>query len=155
MEKLSAPGLILYVFTVTFASVDWAESLRTEWYSTMWGFLFVASQGLTALSFVIAAAALLGRREPMRRILRPSHFHDLGKLLLMAVMLWAYFAFSQLLIVWSGDLPHEISWYLPRSKTSWGWVGVALILFEFVLPFLLLLSAPLKRSGIACFRWSP
>jgi len=145
LGKLSAAGLILYVFTVTFASVDWAESLRTEWYSTMWGFLFVASQALTALSFVIAVAANLVNRDPMRHVLRPSHFHDLGKLLLMAVMLWAYFAFSQFLIVWAGDLTQEISWYLPRMKTSWGWVGTALILFEFVVPFLLLLSMPLKR----------
>jgi hypothetical protein len=146
LGKLSAIGLILYVFTVTFASVDWAESLRTEWYSTMWGFLFVASQALTALSFVIATAAMLKKREPMRSVLRPAHFHDLGKLLLMAVMIWAYFAFSQFLIVWAGDLTHEISWYLPRMKTSWGWIGVALILVEFVIPFLLLLSMPLKRN---------
>lgn len=146
LVKVSAAGLILYVFTVTFASVDWAESLRTDWYSTMWGFLFVASQALTALSFVIATAAMLIKREPMRHVLKPAHFHDLGKLLLMAVMIWAYFAFSQFLIVWAGDLRHEITWYLPRMKTSWGWIGVVLILFEFVVPFLLLLSMPLKRN---------
>lgn len=136
LEALSAAGLILYVFTVTFAALDWAQSLRTHWYSTMWGFLFVASQGLTALAFITGTAAILSRREPMRYVLRPSHFHDLGKLLLMAVMLWSYFAFSQLLIVWAGDLTQEIPWYLPRFQTSWGWLGVALILFEFVLPFL-------------------
>ncbi len=74
---------------------------------------------------------LLGQREPMSRVLKPSHFHDLGKLLLMMVMLWAYFSFSQLLIVWVGDLPHEISFYLPRFATSWGWLGVALIVVQF------------------------
>jgi hypothetical protein len=146
-DKVSAVGLIVYVFTVTLASVDWAESLRTQWYSTMWGFLFVVSQGLTALSFTIVVAAWLRRGEPMRHVLRPSHFHDLGKLLLMSVMLWAYFSFSQLLIVWAGNLAHEIPWYLPRFKTSWGWVGVALIVLEFVLPFMLLLSMPLKRNA--------
>lgn len=147
LAALSAPGLIVYTFTITFASVDWAESLQTDWYSTMWGFLFVAGEGLTALSFVIIAMAILSRRGPMSRVLKPDHFHDLGKLLLMMVMIWAYFSFSQLLIVWSGNLTDEIPWYLPRFKTSWGWVGVALIVAQFLIPFLLLLNRPLKRNA--------
>ncbi|MBZ5603736.1 MAG: hypothetical protein LAO79_15655 [Acidobacteriia bacterium] len=146
LAMISAPGLILYVFTVTFASTDWAESLMDHWYSTIWGFLFVVSQGLTALCFAIILMALLSRRSPMSEVVRPRHFHDLGKLLLMFVMLWAYLAYSQLLIVWAGDLSDEIPWYLPRWSTSWGWVGAALIVFQFVIPFLLLLSRPLKRS---------
>jgi hypothetical protein len=146
LAAISAPGLILYVFTVTFAAIDWAESLETDWFSTMWGFLFVASQGLAAFSFVIIVLALLSRREPLSGALRESHFHDLGKLLLTFVMLWAYFAFSQLLIVWSGNLSDEIPWYLRRLATSWGWLGVMLILFQFIVPFLLLLSKPLKRN---------
>jgi hypothetical protein len=148
LARLSAPGLIVYVFSITFASVDWAESLQTEWYSTMWGFLFVAGEGLTALAFIIIAMALLSRREPMSRVLKPDHFQDLGKLLLMMVMIWAYFSFSQLLIVWSGNLTDEIPWYLPRFKTSWGWVGVALIVAQFLIPFLLLLNRPLKRHAL-------
>jgi hypothetical protein len=146
MERLSAPGLILYVFTVTFASVDWAESLTSHWASTMWGFLFVIGQALAAMGFVIVALALLSARAPMSQYLRASHFHDLGKLLLMFVMLWAYFAFSQLLIVWSGNLTYEIPWYLPRFATSWAGIGLALIVLQFAIPFLLLLSRPLKRS---------
>jgi hypothetical protein len=146
LAALSAPGLILYVFTVTFASVDWAESLETDWYSTIWGFLFVARQGLTAFAFVIIAMALLSKREPLASRFKAAHLHDLGKLLLTFVMVWAYFAFSQLLIVWSGNLTDEIPWYLRRFATSWGWLGVALILFEFIVPFLLLLSRPLKRN---------
>ncbi len=147
LARLSAPGLIVYVFTITFAAVDWAESLQTEWYSTIWGFLFVASDGLIAIGFSILALWLLGKREPMSRVLRPDHFHDLGKLLLMMLMLWAYFSFSQLLIVWAGNLPHEISYYLPRFKSSWGWLGVALIVVQFLIPFLLLLNEPLKRNA--------
>jgi hypothetical protein len=146
LARLSAPGLILYVFTVTFSSVDWAESLADHWFSTMWGFLFVASQGLIAISFAILALALLSRRRPMSQALRASHFHDLGKLLLMFVMLWAYFQFSQLLIVWSGNLSNEIPWYMPRFATSWRWLGSALIYGQFLVPFLLLLSRPLKRN---------
>jgi hypothetical protein len=154
LARLSAPGLILYVFTITFAAVDWAESLQSLFYSTIWGFLFVAGEALTALAFIIIVMWLLSRRAPMAGVLNPSHFHDLGKLLLMMVMVWAYFTFSQLLIVWAGDLPHEISYYLPRFWTSWGWLGVALILLQFFVPFLLLLSRPLKRhapilSGVA------
>lgn len=148
LARLSAPGLILYVFTITFAAVDWAESLQTEFYSTIWGFLFVAGEGLTAIAFVIAVLWLLSQVEPMATVLRPSHFHDLGKLMLMMVMIWAYFTFSQLVIVWSGNLPHEISFYLPRFATSWGWVGAALIVVQFMIPFLLLLSRPLKRNAM-------
>lgn len=149
LGRLSAPGLILYVFTITFASVDWSESLANHWFSTMGGFLFVASQGLSAMGFGIVVLALLSRNKPMRDLLRPSHFHDLGKLLLMFVMLWAYFAFSQLLIVWSGNLSNEIPWYMPRFATTWAGVGLALVLVQFAIPFLLLLSRPLKRNPVA------
>ena len=149
LARLSAPGLILYVFTVTFSSVDWAESLADHWFSTMWGFLFVAGQGLAAMCFAIVIIALLSRREPMADALRPSHFHDLGKLVLMFLMLWAYFQFSQLLIVWSGNLSNEIPWYMPRFATTWHGVGAALIYVQFLVPFLLLLSRPLKRN-----RWT-
>jgi len=148
LARLSAPGLILYVFTVTFAFVDWAESIEAHWKSTMWGFLFVAGQGITTIAFAIAILAILSRRSSLSKTVKPSHFQDLGKLLLMFVMLWAYFAFSQLLIVWSGNLTDEIPWYLPRMGTSWGWVGGALIVFQFIVPFLLLLSRPLKRNAL-------
>lgn len=149
MAKLSAPGLILFVFTVTFATVDWAQSLETHWYSTIWGFLWVARWGLTGFAFAIIVMALLSRWEPLASRMHPAHFHDLGKLLLCFVMVWAYFAFSQLVIVWSGNLTGEIPWYLVRLGTSWGWLGVLLILFEFIVPFLLLLSRPLKRNVYA------
>ena len=148
-ERLSAPGLILYVFTVTFASVDWAESLFAHWFSTIWGFLFVAGQGLSALGFTIVALCLLARWQPMSEAFRASHLHDLGKLLLMTVMLWAYFSFSQLLIVWSGNLTSEIPWYFTRWHGSWGVIGLCLIFLQFLIPFLLLLSRSLKRNPIA------
>ena len=123
LHRLCAPGLIVYVFTVTFSSVDWAESLTNDWYSTMWGFLFVAMQGLSAMAFIIVVLALLSQPRTHGLVLKPVHFHDLGKMLLMFVMLWAYFSFSQLLIVWAGNLTDEISWYLRRMGTSWGWLG--------------------------------
>ncbi len=149
LARLSAPGLLIYVLTITFATIDWAESLENNWYSTIWGFLFVARQGLATFAFVIIAMALLSRREPLASRFKPAHLHDLGKLLLVFVMLWAYFEFSQLVIVWSGNLTDEIPWYLHRFATSWGWLGVMLIVLEFIVPFLMLLSRPLKRNAIA------
>jgi len=149
LVRLSAPGLLIYVFTISYATIDWAESLENNWFSTIWGFLFVAREGLAAFAFLIIVMALLSRREPFSRIFKPKHLHDLGKLLLVFVMLWAYFEFSQLVVVWSGNLTDEIPWYLHRFATSWGWLGVMLIVLEFIVPFLLLLSRPLKRNVVA------
>jgi hypothetical protein len=144
-RRLSAGGLIVYVFSVTFASIDWAQSLQPQWYSTMWGFLFVAAQCLAAVAFTITAAVLLSRAEPFATAFTRDRLHELGKLLLTFVMLWAYFSFSQLLIVWSGNLAEEIPWYLGRLSTSWLGVGVLLLLLQFFVPFFLLLSRPFKR----------
>src|SRR5713101_7444662 len=149
LQMLSGPGIVLYVFTMTFAAVDWVMSLSPHWSSTIYGFLFVGGQAVSAMALMIAVAVLLVQSEPMSGILQPRHLHDLGKLLLAFVMLWAYFAFSQLLIVWSGNLPEEIPWYLHRLHGGWGWVGVLLILFHFALPFVLLLSRDLKRNARA------
>jgi hypothetical protein len=146
MRMLSGPGLAVLVLTVTFASVDWAMSLNPEWFSTIYGLIFVAAWTVSALAFVIAVTAVLSRHEPLARAMRPSHFQDLGKLMLALIMLWAYFAFSQFLIVWSGNLPEEIQWYLPRVRGGWGAIAVSVVLFHFALPFLLLLSASLKRN---------
>lgn len=147
MRMLGGPGLILFVITVTFASVDWAMSLNPEWFSTIYGLLFVAAWALSALAFVVAILSVLGQREPMSRVVRPNHFQDLGKLMLAFVMLWAYFAFSQFLIVWSGNLPEEIQWYLPRTRGGWGVIALGVVFFHFAFPFLLLLSASIKRNA--------
>ncbi len=146
MQMTSGPGLLLFVLTVTFASVDWAMSLNPDWFSTIYGLLFVIAWALSALAFAIAVMSFLTNREPMARIVRPNHFQDLGKLMLAFVMLWAYFAFSQFLIVWYGNLPEEIQWYLPRLNGGWGVIAVGVIFFHFAFPFLLLLSASLKRN---------
>jgi multisubunit Na+/H+ antiporter MnhB subunit len=149
LARLSAPGLVLYVFTLTFAAVDWAASLDTDWSSTIWGFIFVAQQALSVFAFAIIVMALLSRREPMASAFRTQHLHDLGNLMLTCLMLWAYFEFSQLVIVWAGNLTDEIPWYLRRLATTWGWLGVALIVIQFIIPFLALLSRPLKRNIVA------
>jgi hypothetical protein len=146
LRVLSGPGMVLFVFTVTFASVDWYMSLEPEFTSTIYGFIYVASWSLSALAFVIAILAWLSKQEPMKHIVAPLHFHDLGKLLLALVMLWAYFAFSQFLIVWSGNLPEEIGWYLHRTHGTWGAVALTIITLHFAAPFLFLLSRGLKRD---------
>src|SRR5262245_45295467 len=145
-QNLSAPGFVIYGLAVTFAGVDGVMSLDVEWYSTIFGLLTLIGQGVAALAFLITAGVYLSDREPMSRIYQNKHFHDLGKLLLAAVMLWAYFSFSQLLIIWSGNLPEEIPWYLERFRGQWRWMGVGLILLHFALPFALLLSRDLKHN---------
>jgi hypothetical protein len=145
-QNLSAPGFVIYGIAVTFAGVDWVMSLDPEWFSTIFGLLMLIGQGVLALAFLITVGVYLSGREPMDRVYQPKHFHDLGKLLLAAVMVWAYFSFSQLLIIWSGNLPEEIPWYLERFRGQWRWLGVALILLNFTLPFLLLLSRDLKHN---------
>ena len=146
MRVLAGPGMVALIFTVTFASVDWYMSLEPEWFSTIYGFIFVAAWTLSALAFVIAVMAWLAAEEPMKRIVAPLHFHDLGKLLLALVMLWSYFAFSQYLIIWSGNLPEEIGWYLHRTHGAWGAVIIIIGILHFAAPFLFLLSRGLKRN---------
>jgi hypothetical protein len=143
---VSAPGLLVYVTTMTFASVDWIMSLDPHWYSTIFGFLLVAGQGLAGLALVITVLAMLSDVEPLSTYLNPRlHFLDLGKLLLAFVMLWAYFSFSQLLIIWAGNLPEEIPFFYNRFRGGWQYVSIAILLGHFALPFVLLLSRDLKR----------
>jgi hypothetical protein len=143
---VSAPGLVVYVITMTFASVDWIMSLDPHWYSTIFGFILVAGQGLTAFALVITVLALLSHVEPLATYLNPRlHFLDLGKLLLAFVMLWAYFSFSQLLIIWAGNLPEEIPFFYNRFHGGWQYVSLAILFGHFALPFVLLLSRDIKR----------
>lgn len=146
MRLLSGPGLAFYGLAVTFAAIDWVMSLEPHWYSTIYGAMLMVGQGLTAFAFAITMTAMLADREPLSEVISPGHFHDLGKLLLAFVMLWAYFAFSQYLIIWSGNLAEEVPWYLHRLQGGWQWVGLLLIIFHFALPFFLLLSRDLKRN---------
>ncbi len=147
MQRIAAPALGLYVLAATLAAVDWLMSLDPHWYSSLFGVSFIGGHAVSAMAFGILVAVYLGGREPMRELLQPRHFHDYGKLLLAFVMLWAYFQVSQLIIVWSGNLPEEVPFYLERWTGAWKWLSVALALGHFALPFLLLLSADLKRDA--------
>ena len=146
LQLLSAGGLIAYGLTMTFASIDWVMSLEPRWFSTMYGVLYIAGQALNALAFVTALLVLLSRQAPLAGYVGSRHFHDLGKLLLAFVMFWSYVAFAQYLIIWAGNLPEEIPWYLRRLSGGWGWVGAALVVLHFALPFLLLLPESANRN---------
>ncbi len=143
---VSAPGLILFALTMTFASVDWIMSLDPHWYSSMFAPLIMVGYVVGALSLSLFMVIRLSAANPLAAVLSPRHVHDLGKLLLAFVMVWAYFAFSQFLIIWAGNLPEEIPWYLSRLHGGWEWAALALLLFHFVMPFMLLLSRSLKRD---------
>jgi Ni/Fe-hydrogenase subunit HybB-like protein len=147
MQAVAAPALVLYVLTATAASVDWLMSLDPHWYSSLFGMMFVVSHGVSGLAFVILVALYLSQREPMREHLQPRHFHDYGKLLLAFVMLWTYLQLSQLIIVWSGNIPEEVTFYINRTQGDWKWLSIGLVLGHFALPFVLLLSRDLKRDA--------
>jgi hypothetical protein len=139
---LSAGGLISYVLCMNFASTDWVMSLDTQWYSTVFVIVFMAGQFLAALALMTALLCAF----TIRSNVPTKAFHDLGNMLLAFVIFWIYVSFSQLLITWSGNLPKEISWYLPRSRAGWQWVALLLMIGEFLLPFALLLSREAKRQ---------
>jgi hypothetical protein len=145
-KTLSAPGLILYGLAVTFAAVDWTMSLEPEWYSTIFGMLFMAAQGLQGLAFVIIVAALLARLGPLAEVASTARFHDLGNLTLAFLMLWMYMAFSQFLIIWAENLNEEIPYFLHRLAGGWDVVALAIVGLQFALPFFLLLFRATKRS---------
>jgi hypothetical protein len=146
LQLLSAPGILVYALTMTFAAVDWAMSLEPHWFSTIYGMLFIVGQVLATLTFVIPLTAYLANSDPLSRFLKADIFQDLGNLMLAFVMIWAYLAFSQFLIIWSGNLPEEIPWYIRRGTGGWQWVAAALAVFHFLIPFVLLLSRRNKRT---------
>src|SRR5437868_2989009 len=145
-RALSGPGLVLYAFCMSFAAIDWAMSLSPHWISTIYPLIFLVGQVLSALGFVVAIETILSRYKPMSELLKPDHVHDHGKLILTFVMLWAYFSFSQWLIIWAGNLPEEISWFVRRLNGGWGFVGLFLAAFHFAVPFVFLLSRQFKRN---------
>lgn len=147
LESLAGPGLIFFGLTITFHAMDWGMSLEPHWYSTVYGLHFMIGQILAAMAFCIVMARLLSPHEPLSKVMTPSHFHDLGNLLLAFVMLWAYLTLSQFLITWSGNLPEEASWYVHRIGPGWKTVALFLVLFHWAAPLLILLNRSVKRRA--------
>ncbi len=154
MNNISGLGMLIYAVTVTYASVDWVMSMEPRWFSTIYGMMFMVSQALAAISLVTILTMLYSERKPLSLVISRQNFHDYGNLMLTFTMLWAYLSFSQYLIIWAGNMQDEIPWYVSRATGSWAWVALALIVFHFAVPFLLLLSRYIKKkmqllSGVA------
>jgi hypothetical protein len=146
MQRISGGGLVFLALSITFVGVDWFMSLNPDFYSTMFGFLFMNYLGLAGLAFTILIASYLRTTANIGPLFRPSHFADYGKLTLAFVMMWAYFQFSQYLLVYAANLKDEIPYVITRIDGGWEYLAVFLLLFQFVVPFCLLLSRPLKRT---------
>jgi hypothetical protein len=146
-RAMSSIGLVIYSLTISFAVIDWVMSLQARWISTIYGLLFIAGEALSAFCFVVVIETILGKRKPMSEYLNDTEIHDHGKLMFAFVMVWAYFNFSQWLIIWAGNLPEEIPWYVRRLHGGWENVGLFLVVFHFAVPFALLLSRQLKREA--------
>jgi hypothetical protein len=137
--------LLLYILTLSMATIDWLMSLEPHWYSTIYSIMVITGQALAALAFVICILGFMKKGTPPNEI-PAKPWIDLGNMTLTFVMFWAYLSFSQYLIIWSADLPEEISWYLNRQQGGWFWLAMMLIAFQFALPFLLLLARRNKRD---------
>lgn len=147
MRRMSGWGILAQALVITFAGVDWGMSLDPHWFSTIWGILFMIGQALSAWCVCIMLLSRLYTIEPLNRVASSTLFHDLGKFLFAFVMLWGYTNLSQFLIIWSGNLPEETTWYLDRSKGGWRQLTYLLVGLHFFLPFLTLLSAGLKKNA--------
>ncbi|MGA2809434.1 MAG: hypothetical protein ABSE87_14995 [Terracidiphilus sp.] len=145
-ENISGPGIVVYAITMTAAVIYWVMSLDPTWYSSVYGLLFLVGQAYGVLAFSIIVVISLSKAEPFKTILRQTEQHDLGKFTFAFVMLNIYLAFSQFLIIWSGNLPEEIPWYLDRIRGHWGIIITLDFLFHWLIPFTLLLSRDLKRN---------
>jgi hypothetical protein len=145
-KAVAGPGLILYGFTLTFAAVDWIMSLDPSWISTIFGLIILIGEVLSAMCFAVVVERILFNYKPMSEMLVPDFVHDHGKWMLAFTMVWAYFSFSQWLIIWAGNLPTEITFYMTRLHGGWETVGLFLVIFGFAVPFATLLSRPFKRN---------
>ncbi|MEM9595416.1 MAG: hypothetical protein AAGD06_14175 [Acidobacteriota bacterium] len=161
-QKWSAGGLVVFVMVATFASVDWLMSTEPHWFSSLYGPQMLIWQALSAVAFTIPLMAFLAARKPLDHLVKKSHWHDHGKLLLAFTMVWGYFTVSQYLIIWSGNLPEEVPWYLYRNTEGWKYFTIAVVLGSFLVPFVALLSQDIKFKPktlipvalvVLVFRW--
>ncbi len=146
---VSGPGLVLYGFTITLASIDWVMSIEPHWYSTMYGTIYMASQATAGLALAIVITALVALHPPWDAIAHPARFRDLGSLLLTAVAFWSYVVFMQFLLIWSANLPEEVTFFLTRSRGGWPIVAWGMVLLGMVVPIAALLMRRVKRNRFA------
>ena len=145
-ENTAGPGIVVYALTMTAAVIYWVMSMDPTWFSSVYGLLFLVGQGYSVLAFCIIVSIALSKAEPFKTILRQTEQHDLGKFTFAFVMLNIYLGFAQFLIIWSGNLPEEIPWYLDRIRGHWGIIITLDFIFHWLIPFTLLLSRDIKRN---------
>jgi hypothetical protein len=143
-NKLGGPGLIIYGITITAAASQWVMSVEPSWASTMFPVIFAMNQFLTTFALCVALFLLMSTKPPFKEVMRPKFQIDMGTLLLAFTLFWSYTSFSQFMLVWIGNLPEEIPFFLRRSDGPWWWVSAALCVFHFAVPFLLLLFRDIK-----------
>lgn len=147
MQRISAPGILILGLTGTFISVDWLMSLDPHWFSSLYGLMFLVGCALSGMAFATAMITWLAGRAPMNSAVEKLHLHDYGKLIFAFLMLWGYLAVSQLIIIWNGNLPEDITWYIPRLRGEWTWLTLVVVVAHFALPFVVLLSRDIKRNA--------
>jgi hypothetical protein len=147
LRKLSGPGLVIHVLSATFAYVDWVMVLERQWYSTIFPIMVIIGQAMATLAFCILLLARFQNEKSFAEVLTTRHWHHLGNLLMAFMLLWTYMSYSQLLIIYTGNLPHEITWYVHRSSGGWIWVAAFLAVFHFAVPFAFLLLRASKRRA--------
>jgi hypothetical protein len=145
-ENLSGPGILIYVILLTLGAIVWIKALDVTWYSSIWGLQFLVAQGYAVLALSILTVILLSRYEPMKTLLRTTEQHDLGKFLFAFVMLNIYLTFAEFLIIWSGNIPDELPWYLARIHGGWWTICSLDFICHWLIPFCLLLSRDIKRN---------
>ena len=145
MEKVAAPGIVLFALTLNFAAFDLLMSLDPHWYSTIYGVYYFAACVVSFLAVMPKVLVGLQSRGLLPNAVTVEHYHDLGKLLFAFVVFWAYIAFSQYMLIWYGNIHEETQWYLKRQTGDWAWVSLVLLFGHFVIPFLVLISRFVKR----------
>ncbi|MFA6232876.1 MAG: hypothetical protein WC824_01640 [Bacteroidota bacterium] len=147
MRKISAGGMFLFAFTVTFAAFDWLMSLNPHWYSTIFGVYVFIGGFLTSMAILLLMFQMLRSQGMLEGVVTIEHFHDYGRLLFAFTVFWAYIGGSQYYLIWYANIPEETVWFLARWENGWKEVSMALILLHFFVPFLTLLFYRVKRNA--------
>jgi hypothetical protein len=145
-ENVAGFGMVVYSVTMSIMVLYWVLSMDVTWYSSVYGLLFLVGQAYQTMALAIITALALSKAEPFKTILRGTEQYDLGKFTFAFVMLNMYLAFAQFLIIWSGNLPEEIPWYMDRINGHWGVIATLDFMFHWLIPFSLLLSKDIKKN---------
>ncbi|WDE96600.1 hypothetical protein PQO03_01285 [Lentisphaera profundi] len=150
MGKMSAPGLMLFGLSLTFASFDWMMSLDYAWFSTIYGVIYFSGAIMTTHAATVIAIRVLQAKGYLQGAVDQEHYHDLGKLMWAFMIFWTYTSLSQFLIIWYADLPEETIWFLNRFKEGWLPVTYAVVFGHFLIPFAFFMSRHMKRNRNIC-----